>query len=735
MEISLSKAQDDIFGDPSRFKVVVAGRRFGKTVLALCTLLNQANAKRNSINWYTAPTYRQAKQIAWKMLQSFAPHAASKNETDLSMTFLNGSTIALRGADNYDCYDDLTEILTVEGWVFLKDLLPGVAVMTLNPATNEAEWQIPSRYIHEEYHGAMYQLSSKKLDLLVTPNHKFLVDTRKGVRKFKQVTEIAHQDHIPASVEWKGKDNPKYTDDILAFMGFYIAEGCARKDPGPKCSYEINFAQTKGIKGGLKGDVRAEFMEVMERLGIKYHGNEESIRVYGKKWWEVVHNLGLAYEKRIPKEILSLPPEKLKVILHWIIAGDGVVKSDGMRLLYTTSYELAGDIQELCMKIGQSAGIVEKPQVDAILKDGRIIKSQRPLYTVSIYRNKNIFFRDTKENYISEVPKFNGNIHCVEVSNHVIYVRRNGKATWSGNSLRGVGLDALVLDEYADMAAEVWTEVLRPSLSDKLGTALFIGTPAGFNHLYDLWIEADSKPDWKSWQFTTSDGGHVPKEELEAAKLDLDERTYKQEYEASFASLTGRVYYEFDRILNVSSDLKDTQAELLCGMDFNINPMSAVLGVKAGNQLHIIDEITIANGNTELMCDAIHIRYPARRIQVYPDPSGRARKTSSPVGQTDFSILASHGFRVLSPNAAPLVVDRNNEVNAMLKNAQGDRRLLVHPRCKQLIKCLDGLTFKEQTSQPDKGMGLDHLPDSLSYLVHYEYPIAQRMNKMQIAGI
>lgn len=304
------------------------------------------------------------------------------------------------------------------------------------------------------------------------------------------------------------------------------------------------------------------------------------------------------------------------------------------------------------------------------------------------------------------------------------------------DSLRGVGLDAVVLDEYADMAAEVWTEVLRPALSDKLGSALFIGTPAGFNHLYDLWLEAENKPDWKAWQFTTADGGNVPPEELEAARLDLDERTYNQEYLASFESLTGRVYYEFDRRLNVSADLVDTKAELLVGMDFNINPMSAVIGVKAGSdQLHIIDEITIANGNTELMCDALHQRYPDRRVQVYPDPSGRARKTSSPVGQTDFSILAAHGFRVLSPPSAPLVVDRLNEVNAMFKNARGERRLFVHPRCKTLIKCLDGLTYKEDTSQPDKTLGLDHLPDALGYLVHYEFPIAGRISKMKIVGI
>ena len=74
-------------------------------------------------------------------------------------------------------------------------------------------------------------------------------------------------------------------------------------------------------------------------------------------------------------------------------------------------------------------------------------------------------------------------------------------------------------------------------------------------------------------------------------------------------------------------------------------------------------------------------------------------------------------------------------VNAMLKNAAGDRRLLIHPRCKQLIKCMDGLTFKEGTSQPDKDMGLDHLPDSLGYLICYEYPISQRMHRVQIVGV
>ena len=291
------------------------------------------------------------------------------------------------------------------------------------------------------------------------------------------------------------------------------------------------------------------------------------------------------------------------------------------------------------------------------------------------------------------------------------------------DSLRGVGLNALVLDEFADMDESAWAEVLRPALSDKQGRALFIGTPAGYNHFYQLWIDAHHKADWSAYQFTTAQGGNVLQPELDAARLDLDDRTYRQEYEASFESLTGRVYYAFDRVQNVSADLVDTGAELLVGMDFNINPMSAVIACKAGGQLHAFDEITINNGNTELMAAQLKARYPGRSIVVYPDPSGKARKTSAPVGQTDFSILRDHGFRVVAPHSAPLVVDRINTVNALFCNSAGVRRLLIHPRCKQTVKSFDGLTYKDGTNQPDKALGLDHLVDALGYTVCELFPL------------
>lgn len=116
------------------------------------------------------------------------------------------------------------------------------------------------------------------------------------------------------------------------------------------------------------------------------------------------------------------------------------------------------------------------------------------------------------------------------------------------DNLRGRSLDFVVLDEFADMRPEAWFEVLRPSLSDRQGSAMFIGTPKGRNHFYDLWTRgADKEPNWSSYQFTTIDGGNVSESEIEQAKRDLDERTFNQEYQAQFVNYSGIIYYNFSR--------------------------------------------------------------------------------------------------------------------------------------------------------------------------------------------
>lgn len=293
------------------------------------------------------------------------------------------------------------------------------------------------------------------------------------------------------------------------------------------------------------------------------------------------------------------------------------------------------------------------------------------------------------------------------------------------DNLRGRSLDFVVMDEFADMRPEAWYEVIRPSLSDRQGSALFIGTPKGRNHFYDLWTQgADGNPDWYSFQYTTIDGGQVAQAEIEAAKRDLDERTFNQEYNAQFVNYSGIIYYNFSREESVNRSADDGSM-LHIGMDFNLDPMSAVVAIRDGSTLKIIDEIVIYGSNTDEIVDEIKTRFPSRQICVYPDPAARQRKTSAG-GRTDLSILQNAGFAVKVRDKHSAIRDRINSVNARLKSADGQRHLVIDPRCKQVIKSLERQTYKEGTSQPDKDSGFDHMNDALGYLIDFLYPIKRQ---------
>ena len=292
------------------------------------------------------------------------------------------------------------------------------------------------------------------------------------------------------------------------------------------------------------------------------------------------------------------------------------------------------------------------------------------------------------------------------------------------DSLRGVGLDFIVLDEFADIDPEAWYETLRPTLSDKQGRALFIGTPKGIgNWAYEIYQNSqDDGANWQSFSYTTLEGGNVPEEEIQQARKDLDERTFRQEYMATFETFSGRIYYAFDRALNVRKYDGNTPDVLYVGMDFNIDPMSAVVATRVGDTLHIIDEVRIFSSNTIEMIDELKQRFPKTKIWVYPDPAGNQRKTSAG-GATDVTLLSNAGFIVKAPRHHTPVRDRINAVNSRLCDSTGIRRLIVDPKCKYTIEGLERQTYKEGSSQPDKESGYDHMNDALGYMIDYLFPV------------
>lgn len=310
-------------------------------------------------------------------------------------------------------------------------------------------------------------------------------------------------------------------------------------------------------------------------------------------------------------------------------------------------------------------------------------------------------------------------------------------ADGGAQNLRGVGLDAVIMDEASLIDEEAWTEVLRPALADKQGWALFISTPAGMNWLKDLFDLAEDYPDeWASFQFTSIEGGNIPEAEIEAARRTLDARTFSQEFEASFVNFSGRVFYAFDRKHNLLAydkpGLDQALPELHIGMDFNVDNNSCVIAVRPNaNVLHVIDEIKLMGSNTDEMVQEIRNRYPQHRITVYPDPAGAQRKTSAG-GRTDHTILRAAGFTVKAPHGHNAIRDGVNAVNAKLRNSAGITSLFFDPKVKYSIECLEKHTYKEGTSIPDKDSGFDHMNDALRYMVDYLFPIRQPVNPLPV---
>ena len=327
---------------------------------------------------------------------------------------------------------------------------------------------------------------------------------------------------------------------------------------------------------------------------------------------------------------------------------------------------------------------------------------------------KNILY-DLQENVI--LKKNESSLEIELINGSIISL----KGADSPDSLRGTKLHSAVLDEFAYMKKDVWESVIRPSLADTKGEAMFIGTPDGYNYFYELYCTQN--PDFKSYHFKTIDSPFVDKEEIEKARVELDEKTFRQEYEASFETATGRVYYAFDRVLNIKEKEFDSQRDIILCTDFNVEPMKWAIIQNYGQEDYVIDEVVKYDTHTKEMAEEVIKRYPNSRIFVYGDSTAEARSTRG--RSTDYDII-----KEAIPNSDtrlrtnPLIVDRVNAVNARLCNAKGQQRLYIDPKCKHAIKDFEQVVWEDKArkeSQADRD--LTHISSAIGYYCEYEYSL------------
>jgi len=194
--------------------------------------------------------------------------------------------------------------------------------------------------------------------------------------------------------------------------------------------------------------------------------------------------------------------------------------------------------------------------------------------------------------------------------------------------------------------------------------------------------------------------------------------------EGQFVNLVeGLVYYAFSADANVQPYGLIDEVEIGAGMDFNVNPMSAAVFWRHGEHIHFFDEIELPNSDTQPMCVELRNRYGQRLINVYPDPSGNARHTNAPAGETAFTTLSRNGFIVNAHSRHPKRRDRFNAVNGKMKAQSGNVTLTFEPSCKKLIRYMRQYSHEQMNTEEQKAMS--HLLDARDYAVEYLYPIGQ----------
>lgn len=372
----------------------------------------------------------------------------------------------------------------------------------------------------------------------------------------------------------------------------------------------------------------------------------------------------------------------------------------------------------------------------AIIKNSRVA-NRLVWYVAPSYRMaKQIMWpelmRSIPKRWIYKINETNLEITLVNMT------RIQLKGADNPDSLRGVGIHYLVLDEFQDVDPDAWKLVLRPTLASTGGEAMFIGTPKSYNYLYDLYMLGQNPQNiamrrWKSWQFPTITSPFIPEAEILAAKADMHERDFRQEFEASFETMSGRVYYPFDRHTHVGEHAFNPKLPIWVGQDFNLDPMSTAIAQPQENgELWVVDEISLKGSNTEEVASEIERRFWRWKqdVVVFPDPASQYGQHAR--GETDLDVFRQKGFRRLKYHKKhPLIADRVNSVNRMLMTATGKVRMRVDRKCENVIESLEQTLYKEGGREIDKDADIEHMTDALGYLVEYQYPAKQ----VHVAGI
>lgn len=298
------------------------------------------------------------------------------------------------------------------------------------------------------------------------------------------------------------------------------------------------------------------------------------------------------------------------------------------------------------------------------------------------------------------------------------------KGSDNENSLRGAGLNGVVLDEFAFQKEYVWNKILSPMLVQTNGWAMFITTPNGVaNHFKKFWDdavawEAEGDPDWKTFHFTSYDNPLIPKENLDKEREKLVPEFFQQEYMADFAKFVGLIYTGFDENVHVQEFEVNENWTFYRSIDFGAVDPNAVsfIGVDRDGVSYIFDELYINDIFTSELAELIKQK-SAHRYFVATYADSAAKQSILDLGTYGiYCIPVKKNLAAKETGSRQWIISGIDRVHQLLK----DRKIVIHPRCKATIKEFMSYSWRKDRMGDAVNLPEDknnHILDEIRYYV------------------
>ena len=299
--------------------------------------------------------------------------------------------------------------------------------------------------------------------------------------------------------------------------------------------------------------------------------------------------------------------------------------------------------------------------------------------------------------------------------------------------IEGIQIDGIVVDESCDQKPGSFDLSILPTLTRRRGWAWRIGVPkrygCGAVEFRTKFEEAVAGELPDSAGFTWPSSEICDPDELAYAKATMDTRDFAEQFDASWLTASGGVFYAFDKEFNCRPCAYDPTRAILVGSDFNVDPMCSVLSHLSGDVLEVFDEIFLRNSNTPHMLDVLTSRYKNHKggWQFYGDATGKARKSSAT--RSDYAHISTDaklkamGRTLHYPSSNPPIADRFASTNARICSGDNTRRVYIDERCTHLITDLQIRAYKPNSRLPADSGDIGHPSDALGYMLHKRFPL------------